>query len=72
MSLPDPTEKFVQELEKTIHKYVWDGKRNKIKKTVMCQSYEKGGLKMLDVRSFFIIIENRLAKKNKNRIRTEK
>ena len=32
--------------------FIWDNKPDKIKRTVLCQDYSKGGLKMLNLKKF--------------------
>lgn len=51
-NLPDPSEKFLSDLNNFFFKFLWDGKCNKIKRTVTYQSYQYGGLKMLDIVNF--------------------
>ena len=49
MNLPDPDEKFLQDLNLLLCKFLWDGKHDKIKRSGVCQAHEAGGLKMVDV-----------------------
>ena len=51
MNLPDPTDKFLKEYEQLMFQYLWGGKTNRIKKNTICNTYEKGGLKMCDIYS---------------------
>jgi hypothetical protein len=50
--LPDPSPQFLKELENTIFEFLWNGKRNKIKKSTLYSCYNEGGLKMINVNSF--------------------
>jgi hypothetical protein len=43
---------FIKELNQLAFDFIWSGKPNKVKRTTVIASYEKGGLKMLDVPSF--------------------
>lgn len=52
INLPDPPEEFIVALEKEFSSFLWNGKRSKIKNSVVCKPYVDGGLKMLNVRSF--------------------
>jgi len=52
INLPDPSEEFIKLLEKELFTFLWDGKKGKIKKSVVCKQYADGGLKMINVRSF--------------------
>ena len=44
---------YVDQLEKEIYNYIWDGKKDKVKRNSLIADYEKGGLKMIDVKSYF-------------------
>ena len=52
MNLPDPDGKFLHDLDMLLYNSLWKGKQGKIKRPGVCQDYEAGGLKMLDVKSF--------------------
>ena len=52
INLPDPPEQFIFELEKELYSFLWNGKQNKIKKSVVCKQYCDGGLCMLNIRTF--------------------
>jgi hypothetical protein len=62
ISLPDPSEQFINRLEKEFFKFLWDGK-NKIKKSVVCKPYFEGGLRMLDIKSFIASLKMSWLKK---------
>ena len=40
------------ELNKLLYNFLWNGKNDKIRRSGMCQAYEVGGLKMVDIKSF--------------------
>ena len=52
MNLPDPEESFLKELNKLLYNFLWNGKNDKIRRSGVCQAYEVGGLKMVDIKSF--------------------
>jgi hypothetical protein len=52
MNLPDTEEDFLENLQRLMFSFVWDGKIDKIKRTSMYQQYEAGGLKMVNVKLF--------------------
>jgi hypothetical protein len=62
-SLPDPDDNFIKELNHILFKFLWDGKMDKIKRSVVCQSYETGGLKMIEINSFIASIKINWLKK---------
>ena len=52
INLPDPPLRFLKELETAIFKFLWGGNTHKVKKSTMCNSYEYGGYKMVDIYTF--------------------
>ena len=40
---------IISEFEKIAYKYVWDGKREKIKRKTLIKDYTTGGVKMIDL-----------------------
>ena len=52
MNIPDPTEGFIQELEKMLFDFLWNGKKDKIKRKMLCQAFEQGGLKMVNIHEY--------------------
>ena len=52
MNLPDPEENFWKELNVLPYNFLWGGKNDKIRRFGVCQAYEAGGLKMVDIRFF--------------------
>lgn len=47
--IPDKT---VKELEKSFHRFLWNGKKGNVKHSTLILDYNEGGLKMLDITSF--------------------
>ena len=68
LNIPDPSKEFLEEIEQLLFRFIWNGKTNKIKKTIVCKSYEDGGLKMVDIHSFLSSLKiswlRRLAENN--------
>jgi len=50
-TIPNPTEMFFKEVEKTMYNFLWNSSTERIKRNYMIGKYEEGGLKMLDIRS---------------------
>ena len=42
----------IKEINDLLYKFQWDGKGDKIKRTVVIKDYQEGGIKMLDIKSF--------------------
>lgn len=47
----------IKEIEKLIYKFIWDSKPDKIKRATLIANYEQGGLKMIDVSSYFKMLK---------------
>ena len=52
ISLPNPPTNFFKEIEGLLFDFIWNGKRDKIKRTKLMQGYEQDGLKMINIRAF--------------------
>ena len=44
---------YIKELENEIYNFIWDGKRDKVKRLTLIADYDKGGLNMIDIKSYF-------------------
>lgn len=51
-SLPSPDENFFKEFDNIIFKFIWNGKPDKIKRTVLINDIQYGGAKLTHLRSF--------------------
>jgi len=56
-NLPDPSDDFMLELEKILFNFLWNGKNDRINRKTVCQDYDAGGLKMLDIKSFLLSLK---------------
>ena len=52
ISLPPPSEKVMKELNSIFYKFLWNGGPDKVKRTIITQKLENGGLGMIDLKSF--------------------
>ncbi len=71
MVLPE-TDAFVKEIQEIFFRFVWDRGRDKVKRNLMYMSYEKGGLKVPNVKLFanslkYIWIKKILDNENKSK-----
>ena len=57
MNLPDPEESVLKELNKILYNFLWNGKNYKIRRSGLCQAYEVGGLKIVDIKSFLAALK---------------
>ena len=44
-----PPDYYFQQIQRELFSLLWAGKKDEIKRTVLTQAHEKGGLKMVDV-----------------------
>ena len=50
---PLPTQqKSLKEINRSLFDFLWDGRGDQIKRSEMINDYDKGGLKMLDIKTF--------------------
>ena len=52
MSLPDPPEKTVKELNTIFFNYIWNSKIDRIARKEIIKDHDQGGLKMIDLNAF--------------------
>ena len=52
MSLPNPSNNFFKQLETIIFNFIWNGKKDKIKRKIIINELEEGGLNMTHLMSF--------------------
>ena len=52
LSLPNPSDKIMKELNSLFFKFIWNGSIDKIKRKIAIKSYSEGGLKMINVEFF--------------------
>jgi hypothetical protein len=51
--LPNPPDSILNDIEKIFYKFLWNGKKDKIKRSIIINEYEEGGLKMPNIQSFY-------------------
>ena len=47
---------YHEEIEKKCFKFIWNDKPDKVKRNLIINSYERGGLQMIDINSYFIAL----------------
>ena len=52
LSLPNPGKQFITDLMLLFYDFIWNGKKDKIKRKTLCKPLEEGGLNMIDVNVF--------------------
>ena len=52
LSLPKPSEKIVKEIQTLFYNYLWNRGPDKIKRSLVIQNYDNGGLRKIDLDSF--------------------
>ena len=51
-SLPNPPQQTIKRIEKIMYNFLWDGKPETIKRDILTENYDKGGLKLIDINMF--------------------
>lgn len=51
-AIPNPNPQFLNEMQCLFFKFVWGNKPDKLRRKIMIQNYEDGGLKMVEVNNF--------------------
>ena len=62
LSLPNPEDKTLKEMNEILYNFIWEG-TNRIKKTVICQEYSDGGLKMINIEDFITALKTTWVRK---------
>ena len=57
LSLPNPSDSFLRELNALFFKFLWNGNCDRIKRAVIIKDYIYGGLKMLHVEKFAMALK---------------
>lgn len=52
IGLPNPSTEFIKTLQNMCYKFLWNNGPDKIKRAVIVQGYENGGLRMVDIKQF--------------------
>lgn len=52
IALPDPSEEMITKLNTLCYNFIWQAKTDKIKRDILIQEYNKGGLKMIHLRNY--------------------
>jgi hypothetical protein len=55
--LPNPPTQVMKEIQDMFYKFLWDGKPDKIKRNVIINNYEEGGLKLPHIESFCKVLK---------------
>ena len=48
---------YHKEIEKKCFKFIWNGKPDKVKRNLIINSYERGGLQIINIKSYFIALK---------------
>ena len=49
LSLPEPNAQIMKDINRFLYAFIWGNKPDKINREQMCQLYNKGGVKMIDI-----------------------
>lgn len=54
LTLPNPDDNWIYMLNTKLYDFIWDNKRDKVKRELLCQDYSRGGLKMINLNVFIM------------------
>lgn len=57
IALPNPTDEIINNLNKSFFNFIWQSKVDRVKREVLMQDYEKGGLKMINLRAYILALK---------------
>lgn len=57
LSIPNPSEKMIKEIQTMFYDYLWNHGPDKIKRTLISQNYNRGGLRMVDIEKFILSLK---------------
>ena len=57
MSLPNPSTNYIKNLQNLMFNFLWSGKPDKVKRNLIIQDYQYGGLRMLDLENFMTALK---------------
>ena len=55
IALPNPTEELINNLQKKFFHFIWQSGTDRIKRDTQMQEYDKGGLKMINLKTYATI-----------------
>lgn len=58
ISLPNPTDETINKLQRSFFQFIWQSGTDRIKREVLMQSYENGGLKMINIRNYITALKS--------------
>lgn len=57
IALPNPDTTVIDKLNKAFYNFIWQSKADKVKRSILVQEYNKGGLKMIELNKFIIALK---------------
>ena len=52
MNIPRPPDEKLKEINSVLYRFVWNNRKDKIKREILIKPYKDGGIGMIDVRQF--------------------
>ena len=57
IALPNPTAEIINTLQKKFFNFIWQSRTDRVKRDVLVQNYDKGGLKMINLRHYICALK---------------
>ena len=58
IALPNPTEELINNLQKKFFHFIWQSGTDRIKRDTLMQEYDKGGLKMINLKNYMLALKS--------------
>ena len=57
IALPNPTAEIINALQKKFFNFIWQSRTDRVKRDILMQNYDKGGLKMVNLRHYICALK---------------
>ena len=58
IALPNPTEEIINNLQKNFFHFIWQSETDRIKREILMQEYDRGGLKMINLKNYICALKS--------------
>ena len=57
IALPNPTDEIINNLQKNFFHFIWQSGTDRIKRDILMQEYDRGSLKMINLKKLYMCVE---------------
>ena len=58
IAMPNPTEEIINNLQKNLFHFIWQSGTDRIKRDILMQEYDRGGLKMINLKKYICALKS--------------